>query len=782
MALPLRQESTDARKSPANLDSLFLGGSSWSEAAHFDWAPYPHLPQPARDLLERLLRLPLLTPLAARSFLDESKEHLAEFTSEELLGNFLVQAGVVTEYQLDRVLAGNTHGLVLGNYRVLRRLGAGNMAVVFLAEHFLMRRRVAVKVLPVDEDSPPELHVRFYSEMQVLADLHHPNIVLAYDAGELPAGGPKTPRLAYLVMELVDGGDLEQHTVEHGVATVSQACEWIRQAARGLQEAHDHHLVHRDIKPSNLLLTRQGQVKVVDFGLARQASTVTTPRMLLGSVEFMAPEQSRDSSTVGPPADIYGLGATLFWLLTGELPHSPQPTLVAALRALQEQPPRKLRALRRDAPEALERLVDRMLDRNPSRRPESPLAVMNALSRFATSAAAVEIDLGTGSDPVLTLHAPAVHAASDDERGRLRRVLIVHDDESFCHRVAHDLRALNCECHSTGEGAVALEAMRNDPYELVLIDRKLADMDGYELCRRLRERPYSPNLRLLFLTDASTPEALSDALCHGADDGLPRECEPRQLHAKVQGALHMRDTLDRYEHLARHLSQAKHQLENSLVSRALDVRQAQDALLFAMAKMAAAREGETQGHLRRLQRFSRSLAEHAARDPAWADAVNDDFLRELERCVPLHDIGKIGLPDSILTKPGQLTPPERSQMETHTVIGSDILDSLAREHGSSLSFLGMARVIVRHHHERFDGKGYPDRLAGDDVPHAARLVALADVYDALRRKRAHKPALSHAESARYIFSGSPGQFDPILLQAFETCQRQFERIFREIPE
>src|SRR5207248_7266802 len=117
-------------------------------------------------------------------------------------------------------------------------------------------------------------------------------------------------------------------------------------------------------------------VKVVDFGLARQFSSVSTPQGLLGSVEFMAPEQSRDASSVGPPADIYGLGATLFWLLTGDLPHAPQPTLVAALKALQEEAPRRLRSLRPDVPEALDRLVGQMLDRNPSHRPESPLAVM----------------------------------------------------------------------------------------------------------------------------------------------------------------------------------------------------------------------------------------------------------------------------------------------------------------------------------------------------------------------------------------------------------------------
>ncbi len=154
------------------------------------------------------------------------------------------------------------------------------MGVVFLAEHYLMKRRVAIKVLPVDDSCAQTLLDRFYSEILVLAELHHPNIVMAYDAGELLPSGPRMPALLSLVMEFVDGGDLEQHVMEHGRADIPQGCDWIRQAACGLQEAHDHHLIHRDFKPSNLLLTRQGQVKLVDFGLVRQFSSVmTSPRV-----------------------------------------------------------------------------------------------------------------------------------------------------------------------------------------------------------------------------------------------------------------------------------------------------------------------------------------------------------------------------------------------------------------------------------------------------------------------------------------------------------------------
>src|SRR5262249_30217941 len=163
-----------------------------------------------------------------------------------------------------------------------------------------------------------------------------------------------------------------------------------------------------------------------------------------------------------------------------------------------------------------------------------------------------------------------------------------------------------------------------------------------------------------------------------------------------------------------------------------------------MARMAESRDGETAGHLRRLQLYCRCLGEKAAEDLTWSSVTNTAFLEELTRCVPLHDIGKIAVPDGILLKSGILDPAQRSQMERHTLIGYDILESLSREHGESLPFLGMAMAIVRSHHERYDGKGYPDHLQGENIPEAARIVAIADVYDALRRKRHHKSALPHA--------------------------------------
>jgi response regulator RpfG family c-di-GMP phosphodiesterase len=573
-------------------------------------------------------------------------------------------------------------------------------------------------------------------------------------------------------MELVPGGDLEQHVIDHGILPVAQACDWVRQAACGLQEAHDHHLIHRDIKPSNLLLTLDGQVKLVDFGLARQFhSNLTDPSCLLGSLEFMPPEQAYDPSAVDGRADIYGLGATLFWVLTGQTPYPEEKSVARALRALQNNRPRRARTFRPELPLELDALIDRMLERDPAQRPALPVTVMNALTRFCAPAApAWEIyDLEQA--------AAATEVTPTPEDGTWK-VLVAHDDEALRDAVRETLEPLGCLIADAADSAAALETARAEPCDLMLLRINLPGVSGHEVCRQLRERPPRPHLKIVFVSDHTDRIELTDALARGADDCVGQPLDLRQLAAKVQHILRLKDAQDRTDVLARHLLMANRQLVDSLQARASDVRQAHDALLFAMAKMAESREGETAGHSRRLQLYVRALAEALADDPAWSGFVNGPFLEQTVRCVPLHDIGKLGLPDVVLNKPGALTEAERELMKTHTIIGAGMLDALGKEYGESLGFLAAATVIVRHHHERYDGLGYPDALAGDAIPPAARLLALADVYDALRRKRVHKGAMTHEDASRAI-QESEGQFDPSVLQAFATCHEKFRLVYHQ---
>jgi serine/threonine protein kinase len=590
---------------------------------------YPSLAQFLHDLTDSRL----IDSRELKQVLDDHAGLCDDSTPR--LADSLRTRGLLNDYQLKCLLAGQTFGLVLGNYRVLQRLGSGGMGVVYKAEHIHMRRPVALKVLLTEDDDNAVFLQRFNSEMQALAVLHHPNIVLAFDAGETEVPGEPGKRLRYLVMEYVQGQNLEQYVEKHGPLPIPLACDLIRQVANGLRHAHEHGLIHRDIKPSNLIVTddplvdRSAQstsVKILDFGLARLCRRrCTEAHSMLGTVDYMAPEQARDARAVDIRADIYGLGGTLYWLLTGQRPFPGDRPVVQALLARQHESPVPPRNLRGDIPLELEAIVCQMMARDPSDRYPTPLAVCAALEEF---------------------------------------------------------------------------------------------LDG----QRADERPNDPSLT-------------ADTL--------------------VEPALSLRDAT---------------------------AYQAQDVLIFAMAKMAELRGQETGAHLRRMQQYSRVLAEEAMRLPAFAARIDDSFVRMLERCVLLHDIGKVAIPDHILLKPGKLDAEERSIMESHTVLGANLLEAVARQHGACLPLLDMAIEVVRHHHERHDGKGYPDGLTEDAIPLAAHLTALADCYDAMRSKLVYKPGLSHAATCRLLLTPEQGQFDPALLLAFRQCADAFQQIFEQTTD
>lgn len=533
---------------------------------------------PAQQLFQQLLASSIILAADWEELSGVAQEELGQrWAIEDLLPD-LVEHGLLTEYQAGRVDAGTMSGLILGNYRVLDRLGAGAMGVVFKAEHLEMRRQVAIKVLSQSAGQDSRLLRRFGAEMRAVAQLQHPNIVAALDAGKCPGQGGDPRVLHYLVMEYVPGQDLEELVQARGPLSTAKACDVGYQIAAALAEAHQQNLVHRDIKPSNVRLTPNGQAKLLDFGLARCLfNHLTEPGVLLGTMDYMAPEQVRDAASVDIRADIYGLGGTLYWCLTGRLPFSPQANLVQeAARRLNQEPP-SLRAYRPEIPAELDHVIARMMALNTQDRFATPQAIMQCLVPFLKQG--------------------------------FREHLIPPADGRF----------------------------------------------------------------------------------------------------------------------NQHLLAVNQELERSLNARDSDLVRARSALVLALAELVGCRDAETRGHLMRLQRFSRCLAEEAATLPAFESAIDGSFIQMLECCAPLHDIGKVGLPDHVLLKPGKLTLDERRIMQTHTTIGADTLQKVAERHGFARDFLQLSVDITRHHHERFDGQGYPDRLAGDDIPLAARIVAIADV-------------------------------------------------------
>jgi eukaryotic-like serine/threonine-protein kinase len=294
------------------------------------------------------------------------------------LAGVLVRDGILTHFQAQQFLQGKWRGFTIGKYKVLEQLGSGGMGSVYLCEHSLMRRRVAVKVLPKAKADDPAALDRFYREARAVAALDHPNIVRAYDIDQ-------ADKLHFLVMEYVDGSSLQQIIKKTGPMDLTRTCHYVRQAALGLQHAHEANLVHRDIKPGNILVDRNGIVKVLDMGLARffndeeDAITRKYEENVLGTADYLAPEQALDSHSVDIRADLYSLGATFYFCLTGRTPFA-EGTVAQKLIWHQTRQPKPIRMLRADVPEELAGVIERMMAKRPEDRYQSPLAVADALA------------------------------------------------------------------------------------------------------------------------------------------------------------------------------------------------------------------------------------------------------------------------------------------------------------------------------------------------------------------------------------------------------------------
>jgi serine/threonine-protein kinase len=310
----------------------------------------------------------------------------AQFPDAQALARELLRRGWLTAYQANQVLQGRGKDLVLGPYRLLERLGEGGMGKVFKARHIRMDRLVALKIIHPDELDSPKAVQRFAREARAAAQLAHPNIVLAHDADQVG-------NVHFLAMEYVEGTDLAWLVKQSGPLPVAQACEYARQAALGLQHAHEKGLVHRDIKPGNLLLTRTGPeatplVKILDFGLARfeseagRKTRLTTLGNLVGTVDYVAPEQAENARTADIRADIYSLGCSLYYLLIGQPPFPGDNVVEKMTRRVLEEPP-SVRAVRPEVPGAVDRVVARMMARKPSDRFQTPAEVAVALQALA---------------------------------------------------------------------------------------------------------------------------------------------------------------------------------------------------------------------------------------------------------------------------------------------------------------------------------------------------------------------------------------------------------------
>ncbi|BBN89309.1 response regulator [Azospira sp. I09] len=321
---------------------------------------------------------------------------------------------------------------------------------------------------------------------------------------------------------------------------------------------------------------------------------------------------------------------------------------------------------------------------------------------------------------------------------------------------------------NNGERALRVAA-GTPPPDLILLDIMMPDMDGLEVARRLRADPATRDIPFIFLTARSQIEDERHGFELGAVDYITKPVSPPILLARVHTHLTLKAAKD-------FLKDQNAYLESEVQRRTQEVSMIQDVTIMAMASLAETRDNETGNHIRRTQNYVRILARQLQGHPRFAAFLSDANIELLYKSAPLHDIGKMGIPDRILLKPGKLTPEEFEIMKTHTTLGRDAILHAEVRLNSPNTFLRFARDIAYAHQEKWDGSGYPLGLRGDEIPVAARLMAVADVYDALISRRVYKPPFPHEQAVQIISEGRGKHFDPDMVDAFLQVAEDFRSI------
>jgi putative two-component system response regulator len=352
-----------------------------------------------------------------------------------------------------------------------------------------------------------------------------------------------------------------------------------------------------------------------------------------------------------------------------------------------------------------------------------------------------------------------------------QRILVV-DDERLNINVLVDLLKADHKIMVAKNGEQALRrALSDPPPDLILLDIIMPGMDGYQVCKRLKADERTRDIPVIFVTAMGDVHDETKGLEIGAVDYITKPISPPIVKARVRTHL----TLRRAREFLKHQNQI---LEDMVFKRTEELALTQDVTILCMASLAETRDNETGYHIQRTQHYVRLLAEDLRNLPKFRSFLTDETIELLFKSAPLHDIGKVGVPDSILLKPGRLTPDEVEVMKRHTIYGRDAIQQAEKQLGST-SFLRFAREITHSHHEKWDGTGYPQGLAGEAIPISGRLMALADVYDALISRRVYKPPLPHEEAKEIILADRGTHFDPDMTDAFARISESFRDIAME---
>lgn len=351
-----------------------------------------------------------------------------------------------------------------------------------------------------------------------------------------------------------------------------------------------------------------------------------------------------------------------------------------------------------------------------------------------------------------------------------RPIILVVDDTPDNLTLMSALLKDSYKIKVANTGEKALKYLQDGIHpDLILLDIMMAGLSGYDVIRKLKSNPETRDIPVIFLTAMSAPEDEKKGLELGAVDYITKPISPAIVLARVKTQLQVKAVAD-------FLHDKTLFLETEVAKRTRDISAIQDVTILAMASLAETRDLETGNHIRRTQHYVKALAEKLKTHPRFGYFLSEAMIDTLFKSAPLHDIGKVGIPDRILLKPGKLTPDEFEIMKTHTTLGRDAIEHSEKQLGMEVEFLRIAKEIAYYHQEKFDGSGYPTGISGETIPISARLMALADVYDALISRRVYKEPMPHEMAVKIIIEGRGTHFDPDIVDAFLELQEEFQAI------
>lgn len=353
-------------------------------------------------------------------------------------------------------------------------------------------------------------------------------------------------------------------------------------------------------------------------------------------------------------------------------------------------------------------------------------------------------------------------------------IMVVDDVPANLQLLQQMLKAKKYRVVTFPSGQLALSAAARTPPDLILLDINMPGMSGFEVCEQLKADEKLKEIPVIFISALTETTDKVRAFALGGLDYVTKPFQFEEVHARVKTHLRMRS-------MQLELEKHNFHLEKLVEEQVKEISESQMATIGALARLAESRDDDTGKHINRTQTFCKMLAERLLVDGKYVDEIDQSFIDNIYHAAVLHDIGKVAIPDKILLKPARLTPEEFEIMKTHAALGAETLRTVYLQYPKN-AFLSIGILLTLSHHEKWDGSGYPDGLAGEDIPLSARIMAVGDVYDALRSKRPYKEPFSHEKSCSIIMEGTGKHFDPTIIAAFSAIEADFNETFTALSD